>query len=95
MLITGESDDQSAIVLLVQMKLYPGGRLDVRPGLNEGAEEAAAVGWYAVPGTRYDYRVENMSELVSDAAVLCDGYVALCPPPMRGVTRGNLRDVGE
>ena len=74
-----EGADRTEEVLLCTLRLYPAGRLDVKPPLSVdpsaspfGAAAAGEEGvgpdgqplarWYAIPGTRYEYKVENLAE---------------------------------
>ena len=82
-LTPGRSDAEAPLeVTLCALRLYPGGRLDVRPPLSTGPSprlgdpdygSAQLARWYAIPGTRYEYKLENVSESLAAAAVRAAG----------------------
>ena len=83
-LLGGESSERKEEeVVLCELRLYPQGRLDIRPPLSYDDDPAAATAvvaaaddesnsklarWYAVPGTRFEYKIENLTEGVGAAA---------------------------
>ena len=71
-----EGNDQLEEVLLCALRVFPGGRLDVKPpfSVEPGSADPQpdAMGdkmarWYSVPGTRYEYMLENLSESLGGA----------------------------
>ena len=71
----GDDDDDKeeklSEVPLCLLRLYPGGRLDMKPALSFdrlAADEGAVLDperiakWYAIPGTRYEYMLTNLAE---------------------------------
>jgi len=73
-----ESDPTEEEVVLCELRLYPLGRLDIRPPLSYDDDAEAPPSpataldeppvrlarWYSVPGTRYEYKLENLAEAV-------------------------------
>ena len=59
-------------VTLCVLRLYPAGRLDIRPPLSvetSGSDDGDRLArWYAIPGTRYEYKLENLAEPQGAAA---------------------------
>jgi hypothetical protein len=66
-----EGEEKLEEVLLCALRLFPGGRLDVKPPFSVDPANVEAVPdpnadkmarWYSVPGTRFEYMIENLSE---------------------------------
>ena len=64
-----DGDGRTSEVLLAVLRLYPGGRLDMKPPLSFEANASADIAlddrlarWWSVPGTRYEYMLENLAE---------------------------------
>jgi Meckel syndrome type 1 protein len=62
-------------VLLCTLRLFPGGRLDVKPPFSvepkspgDDPNEEKLARWYAVPGTRFEFMLENLAETLGGKA---------------------------
>ncbi|KAL1504677.1 hypothetical protein AB1Y20_008457 [Prymnesium parvum] len=63
-------NEATEAVVLCTLRLYSGGRLDVKPGLSTDPSEAPAAGarWFQLAGGRYEYKIENVAEAPASAA---------------------------
>ena len=100
-----KADDSEKLseVLLCVLRRYPGGRLDMKPPLSIGASTGGLVDaaheneqtarWYAIPGTRYEYLLENLAEGADVHEAIADRVQKLSISAHNAIGVGEKRSV--